>query len=437
MKSIKRSLLWGLVLGTVLCSSAVMVILFLAIREEIYEIMDYQMEQTALAAHLNGRPKELDTSSGFEEETISSVIQIRDKSGRLIYSTDPSAEVEAVGKTGFSHVSGEGEGWRVYVLSRKGRDIQVSQPISKRRQTVIMIAMETAGSLLSLAAVLALWIYLVVNKSFKPLKELCDSIRSRKASRLDPVNETEVPEEIMPLVVELNALLARLDDSIRRQKRFIADAAHELRTPLTAVDLQIQNTLEVPEEAEMGRMLKKMKKGIGRATAMVNQLLSISRTEETLGKETEDVDIMHVLRAVLSEYGPSFEMKRISLRLLEPIRPVTVRGNRYGLKTMISSLIDNSLKYSPRESSVTVKVRGEGQTLILEIEDEGPGIPNQERERVFRRFYRYHGERAMGSGLGLAIAKNVTDYHGGRISIEDGEGRRGTKMVVTLPIKGK
>jgi two-component system OmpR family sensor kinase len=435
MKSIKRSLLWGLVLGTVLCSSAVMVILFLAIREEIYEIMDYQMEQTALAAHLNGRPEELDTSSGFEEETISSVIQIRDKSGRLIYSTDPSAAVEAVRKTGFSRVSGGGEGWRVYVLSRKDREIQVSQPISKRRQTVLMIAMETAGSLLSLAAVLALWIYLVVNKSFRPLKELCDSIRKRKASRMDPVDESDVPEEIIPLVRELNALLSRLDSSIRGQKRFLADAAHELRTPLTAVDLQIQNALETQGEVELGTLLGKMKKGIDRSTSMVNQLLAVSRTEEDVLREhIEKVDLMKIVRAVLAEYRPLMDRRRISIVLDESRDSIILEGNSYGLKTMISSLIDNAVKYSPSESRVTVDVHIHDGELYLEIEDEGPGIPVKEREKVFRRFYRYHGERALGSGLGLAIAKNVADYHGGRISIRDGNGGKGTRIVVTIPL---
>jgi two-component system OmpR family sensor kinase len=244
-----------------------------------------------------------------------------------------------------------------------------------------------------------------------------------------------VPEEILPLTRELNALLSRLDIAIKGQKQFLADAAHELRTPLTAVDLQVQNALDTENELERENSLKKMKKGINRATGMVNQLLMMAKTDaDALEENIEVLDFRTIIGDVVSEFSPLAMERKIDLLWSKPDAPILLAGNERGLKAMISSLVDNALKYSPSGTTVTLNAFTGTGKLFFEINDEGPGIPPEQRPKVFRRFYRYRGERALGSGLGLAIAKNVIDFHKGSITLEDGDNGRGLKVKLVLPL---
>jgi len=436
MKSIKRAILSGLTIGIIVCSSAVLLFLFFAMREEIFEIMDYQMEQMALAAYLRrGYYSTSDTESGFEEGTVDSIVQIRDAKNNLLYTTNRTTVIPFVSKPGFSDLIYEGTPWRVYVLSKEDTTIQVAQPLKERKEIVFLIAIKTALSLLFLTVTLAIWIYIVVDKSFKPVQKLCDSIRRKKASRLDPVDETMVPEEILPLVRELNSLLSRLDIAIKGQKQFLADAAHELRTPLTAVDLQVQNALGTRNELERANSLKKIKKGINRAIVMVNQLLMMAKTDaDTLEENIEVVDFRTIIEDVVSEFSPLAMEREIDLLWSKPEAPILLAGNERGLKAMISNLIDNALKYSPSGTAVTLNAFTDTGKLFIEINDEGPGIPPDQRAKVFRRFYRYRSERALGSGLGLAIVKNVIDFHKGSITLEEGNNGTGLKVKLVLPL---
>jgi two-component system OmpR family sensor kinase len=435
VKSIKRAILSGLTIGIIVCSSTVLLFLFLAIREEIFEIMDYQMEQVALAAHLRRDYSTPETASGFEEETVDSIVQIRDAENNLLYTTNREIAIPFVSKPGFSDLTFDGTPWRVYVLSKEDTTVQVAQPLKERKEIVLFIAMETALSLLALAVALAIWIYIVVNRSFRPVQKLCDSIRRKKASRLDPVDETMVPEEILPLARELNALLSRLDIAIKGQKQFLADAAHELRTPLTAVDLQVQNALDTENELERENSLKKMKKGINRATGMVNQLLMMAKTDaDDLEENIEVLDFRAIIGDVVSEFSPLAMERGIDLQWSKPEAPILLAGNVMGLKAMISSLVDNALKYSPSGTTVTLNAFTGAEKLFFEINDEGPGIPPEQKPKVFRRFYRHRGERTLGSGLGLAIAKNIIDVHKGSITLEDGDNGRGLKVKLVLPL---
>ena len=181
MKSIKRAILSGLTIGIIVCSSAVLLFLFFAMREEIFEIMDYQMEQMALATYLRrGYYSTPDTESGFEEGTVDSIVQIRGAKNNLLYTTNRTTVIPFVSKPGFSDLIYEGTPWRVYVLSKEDTTIQVAQPLKERKEIVFLIAIKTALSLLFLAVTLAIWIYIVVDKSFKPVQKLCDSIRRKK-----------------------------------------------------------------------------------------------------------------------------------------------------------------------------------------------------------------------------------------------------------------
>ena len=240
MISIRKKLLFGLFIGATLCISVITVILFLEIREEIYEIMDYQMEQIALVHRLQTYPRGINRRSGFEEDKIDSLVQIWDSSHELVYTTDRSMPIPLSRRNGFSVVTWGGQKWRV-LLEEGPLKIQVAQSMKLRQRVVFLIALKFSLVMLLFLFLLGGWIVFIVRNSFKPLRDVRKQIRERKASLLAPIPDKGVPEEILPLVTELNYLLSRLDRSLKSQKQFLADAAHELRTPLTALDLQIQN----------------------------------------------------------------------------------------------------------------------------------------------------------------------------------------------------
>jgi signal transduction histidine kinase len=168
---------------------------------------------------------------------------------------------------------------------------------------------------------------------------------------------------------------------------------------------------------------------------MVNQLLMMAKTDaDALEENIEVLDFRTIIGDVVSEFSPLAMERKIDLLWSKPEAPILLAGNERGLKAMISSLVDNALKYSPSGTTVTLNAFTGTEKLFFEINDEGPGIPPEQRPKVFRRFYRYRGERALGSGLGLSIAKNVIDFHKGSITLEDGDNGRGLKVKLVLPL---
>ena len=432
MISIRKKLLFGLFIGAILCISVITVILFLEIREEMYEIMDYQMEQIALVHRLQSYPREIDTRSGFEEDKIDSLVQIWDSSYELVYTNDRSMSISLSSRNGFSVVTWGGQKWRV-LLEEGPLKIQVAQSMKLRQRVVFLIALKFSLVMLLFLFLLGGWIVFIVRNSFKPLRDVRKQIRERKASLLAPIPDKGVPEEILPLVTELNYLLSRLDRSLKSQKQFLADAAHELRTPLTALDLQIQNARYAMAGQNKEIFIQKLKRGVDRASAMINQLLTISRMESGfLKNEVSDVDLNRVITRVFSDHSDMDAETGIVLDSMVHGQ-ITMRGNAGSLEVMISSLIDNAIKYSPSETEVKVDILQTEVETVIAVMDQGPGIPEEEREKVFQRFYRYQGQRVLGSGLGLSIVKDISEFRNGKISLAEGPGGRGLQVRITFP----
>jgi two-component system OmpR family sensor kinase len=432
MISIRKNLLTGLFVGAILAISIITVVLFLEVREEIYEIMDYQMEQIALVHSFQDYTRKIDTSSGFEEDRIDSLVQIWDSSNKLIYTSDRALNIPLSSKNGFSLVNWHGQKWRV--LTKKGQTkIQVAQSMELRQRIIFMIAVKFVIVMVLFFLLLGGWIIFTVRNSFKPLSEIRKQISEREVSQLAPIPDKGVPEEVLPIVQELNDLLFRLDRAIKSQKEFLANAAHELKTPLTALDLQIQNAHYAMSAEDRRAFLKKIKRGINRANAMVNQLLTISRMESGfLKSDVSDIDLNILIAKVLSDHYSMAAEKDIALKS-QVQGKAALRGNFRGLDVMLSSLVDNAIKYAPSHSEVRVNVIDKDADIVLEVIDQGPGIPSEERKKVFQRFYRYQGQRVLGSGLGLSIVKNIADFHHAEISLEDGPDCIGLKVTVIFP----
>src|SRR5439155_7577482 len=284
-------------------------------------------------------------------------------------------------------------------------------------------------------AVLLVWLALA--RGIAPLNELQRRIRSRESHDLSPIGEREAPEEVAPLVRAINDLLARLDQSMSRQKHFLADAAHQLKTPLAGLRTQAelaQREIDAgrgsPEDLK--RSLQHIARSSQRAAHMVNQLLAMARAEdqEHSAQQQQEVNLVGLATETVRDFVPRALERRIDLGYEGPAAvdsTVRLQGEPLLVRELIRNLVDNALQYTPAGGTVTVRVVEDpfGQVIVLQVEDNGPGIAPEEREQVFRPFYRVLGSNVDGSGLGLAIVREIAQRHGAEVSIEDALPRGG------------
>jgi len=232
------------------------------------------------------------------------------------------------------------------------------------------------------------------------------------------------------MVTELNALLGRLREAIETQKRFTEDAAHELRSPLTALQLQIQLVERARTPGELREALDALRSGAKRASHLVEQMLTMARLEpEAAHEAAAAVDLEAVAASVVAELEPLAEAKGVAVRL-ERVAPAFVNGQAQALHTLSRNLLDNAIRYTPAGGRVTLQVRTQDGHAVLQVEDTGPGIPAEERERAFDRFYRLPGTGTQGSGLGLAIVKHIADAHRAEISLGEADQGKGLRVTV-------
>ena len=237
------------------------------------------------------------------------------------------------------------------------------------------------------------------------------------------------------MVSELNALLARLREAIDQQKRFTADAAHELRSPLAALQVQLDMLARARSPEESRAALESLRAGMRRAGRLIEQMLTMARIEpEAAGETFTEVDLGGLAAAVDAELEPLAEAKRIALTLSQ-LDAAKVHGQAQALHTLIRNLIDNAIRYTPAGGQVSLSIRNLQNEVLLQVEDTGPGIPADERARVFDRFYRLPGSHAEGSGLGLAIVQQIAHAHGAEVALSEGEGGRGLRASVRFPVR--
>jgi two-component system, OmpR family, sensor histidine kinase TctE len=293
-----------------------------------------------------------------------------------------------------------------------------------------------AGVLLPQFAIIPLavvLVYLGLGRGIAPLQRLQRIIERRRPSDLSPINTRGMPEEVLPLLVAFNAMMARLEQNLHAQQRFIADAAHQMRTPLTGLKMQTELALQEPDPQQVRASLNRIAESTDRAAHLIAQLLALARAEASFDKSAraEVVDLEMLLREVSPEFVPHAMARRIDFGIELTGKPLLVEGNPVQLREMIKNLIDNAIKYTPESGKVTARTVAT-EFAILEVEDNGIGIAEKERARVFERFYRVLGSGAEGSGLGLAIVREIADLHRAGVELRAGPGGRGTLAVVTF-----
>jgi two-component system sensor histidine kinase TctE len=294
----------------------------------------------------------------------------------------------------------------------RGVLIEVGETTEKRSQLANKII---ASVILPQFVIIPLAVVLVwfgLSQGLRPLTRLRDRIEARREADLSPIALRRVPEELRPLTEAFNSMLARMQHNVTAQRRFIADAAHQMRTPLTGLKTQAQLAMRETDPAELRHALRQILSGADRASHLVDQLLALARAEasENSPQTLVALDLDHLLREVVASWVVQALEKGIDLGY-EPAGGVVIQGSAFLLREMINNLLDNALRYTPAAGRVTARVIAQGDFALLEIEDSGPGIADEESQKVFDRFYRVDGTDGDGSGLGLAIVREIAEVH--------------------------
>lgn len=320
---------------------------------------------------------------------------------------------------GFADTEVEGSTYRVYSLATPFQVIQVAQDMQVRKRMAGALAWRTVAPIAAAAPLLMLIVWCVVSWSLRPVKRARAQVADRRPEDLSPINVPDLPDEIRPLMQELNLLLERMRGAFAQQKQFVGDAAHELRSPLAALTLQLQSLRRAPDDASRQLAEQRLATGIERATRLVEQLLSMARQENTAESlPAEPVDLADALRLALSETLAAANAKDLAVEMRGELQ-AWIRGRRDDLVLLARNLLDNAIKYTPAGGHIDIRLETSADQVLLLIDDNGPGIPPEERGRVFDRFYRIEGNTQHGSGLGLAIARAVAQRHGATITLED------------------
>lgn len=418
MKSLRTRLLVALVAIVLVAAAVLAGFTYRSVLVETESLFDYQLRQMALSLRDQGEiaPSQ---ARALADDELDFVVQIWSVDGRTIYATRDHAELPTRALLGLAEVNVGGRRWRTFSTATPDRVIQVAQPVVIRERFAANAALRSVLPLLIVAPVLALFAGWVITRSLAPLRRVAAQVRTRDAHGLSPLPTDGLPDEVAPLVTSMNALLGRLGASFDAQRAFVADAAHELRSPLTALHLQLRLLQRSPDDASRAAAIAALEEGIDRSTRMVGQLLTLARSEPgAAAAPFAALDLSQVVREALVDAVP-FARSRGSELELQADAPVPMSGDRSALGVLARNLADNALRYAPPGARVVVQVRQDGATPVLQVDDNGPGIPVDERGRVFDRFYRRGQRDEGGSGLGLAIVASVARRHGAVVALDD------------------
>jgi signal transduction histidine kinase len=444
MRSIERYLLAWIMGALTLGSALVALVTYVATLEEMNEVFDADLKNVAEAVasyhHSDGgadrsSPQVMlrqrsDTPDDSEIVTVTWTL-----AGGRIYSSDTRVAVPFSDTEGLSRPVIGGQHWIVYTSVRSNGVAQAAQPLAARQEMAGESAAKVFPPMVVLVVVVGGLLVFGLRRGLQPLDGAARDVAARSVKSLDPIPIADVPREIMPLVASINGLMSRLAVAFSAQRRFLADAAHELRTPVTALRLQAQLLRRSTNGASRDDALAELEAGIDRSQHLVEQLLQVARSEpDGEATRSDPVDLGELVRSVVGAASIKAEHRGIDLGAQGP-QGIVVDGDSNQLAVLLSNLVENALRYTPEGGVVDVEAGTHGGRPILRVVDDGPGIAEAERERVFDRFYRCEEAQgqardAGGSGLGLAIVRAIAQRHEARVSLHTPDSGSGLEVRV-------
>ncbi len=437
--SVRRRLLLTLLSGVALVWLTAAAVTAWETRSEMQELLDAHLAQSAalLAAQVGEDIDEieLEHAQTLHKYARSVIFQIWERGETLLLHSPaaPAQKLSAV-QEGFSDATVDRRRWRVFSHwdAKHKYLIQVGEAVDARDHLAGEVLEKLVQPLVVALPLLGLLVWFGVGGALKPINRIGAALARRDPRYLAPL-EGEVPREIAPMVERLNSLLERVQSSLESERRFTSDAAHELRTPLAALKIQLQVAQGASESGEREQAIAKAVAAGDRATRLVEQLLTLARLEHDAWKrQAEAVDLHAAAAQALAESAQAAGVKDMRLSL-EGEPGLTVNGHAGLLAILLRNLINNALRYSPPHMEIGVSVRRAADGIVLQVEDQGPGIPAAERENVLRHFHRLEDATAGGSGLGLSIVARIAQLHGAQLELLEGTGGRGLMVRLRFP----
>lgn len=426
--TIRRQLLLGLLGGALACTLLAGAATYWKVREEADELFDYELRTLAMLVPVRGGQVAPAAMQGDPEE--SAVVQLWDRRGHLVHASAPRP-LPLAAAIGYGEVVARGEPWRVYVAVREGALVQVAQAQSARRRLAAGVALRSLLPFMAMIPVLALLIWWVVGRGLRPLGAMTAALARQSPGALQPLASAGAPSELLPVIAAVNDLLQRLDKALRGQRAFIADAAHELRSPLAALKLQLQLAERADDAARRAAAFARLRERIERSIHLVQQMLVAAR-QDSLPRDRPcgPVDLLELAQACVADHFLAACTRRIDLGIPVRAARIAVAGRADELRILLDNLLANAVRYTPPGGRIDVMIDDGRDGPVLQVCDDGPGIPEADRERVFDRFYRGAAHEEWGSGLGLSIVAGIAAGHGATVSLEDNPAGYGLCVTV-------
>ena len=407
----------------------------------LYSLIQHEMSASSVEGE-NIQPIDMNLSAPghFYEGKIS--FRVRDKDGKSWFVTQNAPELVINNDiSGFANIQTDNQRWRVFIMRDNvlNFSIEVAQSYQIRNELIMEITRQVIWPFIILVPLLMFMIWISVGRSLRPLQAVADEVQHRNPQNLEEVDLTNVPAEVLPLFLSLNDLLVRLKKALSNERGFTSDAAHELRTPLAGIKAQAQVALRASNETEKNTALRHIILGIDNTTHLVRQMLMLARLDPDIpNRKFNPQDLSSILTEVAADVASLAVEKGVELEVREADGKMMVEGLAEALSVLIRNLLDNAVRYTPPGGWVKAGISRSPDGLVLKISDSGPGIAEQDKDRIFDRFYRGLGTGQTGSGLGLSIVQRVVDLHNAKIEFQTGSGKgKGVMVKVTFPVKSR
>ena len=441
-RSLKKQLLFFLLSSLLLVWGATVYVSYRQTRDEITKLFNAELAQSARVVHafvenllqqrrltkLWDQDKSPDLfympilGQKYERKIAFQLRSVKD--GVVLRSESAPEFALSLTRNGYSETVINHQLWHVFSISTENGEyvIHAGQRDDIRRELVESLASQELLAMLLALPVLGLVIWLIVSRTLRPVNQLKEQLASREVGHLQPLSLDNLPEEVVPMVKQINTLFDLLEQAFANERNFTSDASHELRTPLAGLMTQLQVAQKTQDEGMRNQALQKCQLAVWRMTHMVQQLLTLSRVQHQNAQLSKQVvDINQALIAVIADIEHSAHEKHIEIELSGE-ESLSVEANPQLLAILLRNLLDNAIKYTHLGGKVHVSF-GRDQQVWLTIEDNGPGVMDEDYQRITQRFYRCveTAQTAEGSGLGLSIVKRIIRLHDADIDFSKGK----------------
>lgn len=313
-----------------------------------------------------------------------------------------------------------GQRMRVFVMRKNTRKVIVAEPMAKRFELAEAVILSAMLPMLWAVPLLAIFISFFVKYALAPLTRLSRQLASRQANDFTPINWQVTDEEIKPVINRLNDLFKRVETAYLRERFFASDAAHELRTPLSSLKINVHNLANKQSNSQNNQELKAMSQGINRLSNIVEQMLILGRTQpEQWQKQFSEQSLLTITQQAVSEQYDKIDEKNQTISLEG--NDFVINGDEFTLTTLISNLLSNAIKYTPNDGQIIIKLASSNNDYSWQIDDSGSGMTEEQKDRIFNRFYRVGGDQhpsgEQGAGLGMAIVQHIIAIYDANIHL--------------------